>query len=491
MNSQLVRTLVFTFSFFGILQYSLAQNTLNWSSPQAVVSGNSYGNLRPRAVLNGSGQVVVMWGQLGQKTQYSSVRNGNVFTAPRRIPPVGMNIFTSDWAGPDMASSGDTIFIVYKEQPEDTSHVYISRSLDGGLNFQTPVAVDNIADSLSRFPAVAVKPGGNPVVSFMKFDPMFGDPRYVVTNSSDGGLTFSADVHASVHSGGEACDCCTASMLANSKYQVVQYRDNLNNLRNIWAAASTDDGITFTLGVPIDQTGWIVNACPSSGPDAVLFGDSLYTVWMSRSSGKSLVYFSGVDLTNGFLYNLDITGDFAGLSQQNYPRIDKKGDRVAVVWQQNAAGSSQIVVAYSMQGFSNLFNAYEVVAFEPGTGLSNTDVVLDDYGIHVFWSHFNSGEVRYSYAPFTATSISESQKTTEHLLAYPVSSGLMIQAAANEKILQVNLFDLSGRKIKESRVHNSNKFLFPIDKNVSGLHVLEVYGPGTVQRLRVFLPISR
>lgn len=86
-----------------------------------------------------------------------------------------MTVAGAGWMGPDIAAHGDTVYVVFKQSPEgsDSSHIFCARSFDGGQTFNTPVRVDNIADSLSRFPTVTTDDSGNPIIGFMKFNSSF------------------------------------------------------------------------------------------------------------------------------------------------------------------------------------------------------------------------------------------------------------------------------------------------------------------------------
>ena len=133
-------------------------------------------------------------------------------------------------------------------------------------------------------------------MAFMKFDPGFSKARYVVARSTDFGNSFLPDVPASRYSGGDVCDCCPASLITSGNTAAMLYRDNLNNLRSMWAGVSTDNCQTFPTGMSTDHTNWMINACPSSGPDGIIIGDSLYSVFMSGVTGDARCYLNAASL---------------------------------------------------------------------------------------------------------------------------------------------------------------------------------------------------
>src|SRR6185295_4545046 len=244
-----------------------AQNSITWSAGTNVAA-SSYGNLHPRIVTDGAGNPVIIWGRMSDQSVFISRWNGSAFTTPVNVNPSWLTVATASWMGPDIAARDDTVYVVMKQTPEDTDHpIYIATSFDGGTTFSDPVQVDFIADSISRFPTVAIDASGNPIVGFMKFNSSFSDSRWAVTKSSDYGNTFSTDIKASGWSGGGAtvCDCCTGSITVSGNIVCMLYRDNLSSIRDMWAGISTDGGDSFTEGIGIDQGNWILLSCPSSG----------------------------------------------------------------------------------------------------------------------------------------------------------------------------------------------------------------------------------
>ncbi len=113
---------------------------------------------------------------------------------------------------------------------------------------------------------------------------LFSDARYVVSRSTTYGTSFSADVLAS-GTAGDVCDCCPASIVSSGSTAVMLFRNNVSMIRDMWAGVSTDGGLTFPGLMAVDTTNWMLMSCPSSGPDGFIIGDSLYTVFMSTSTG--------------------------------------------------------------------------------------------------------------------------------------------------------------------------------------------------------------
>ena len=162
---------------------SFAQNGIIWYDP-VPVADKTYGNLHPRVALDQNSRPIILWGDKNGRAFFSQW-TGREFTEPLQINPPGKQAFTESWAGPEIASRGDSLYIVYKELPEETGHIFMKHSYDGGKHFSIETQVDDSDGLISRFPTVGVDPYGNPLVAYMKYDSGFINPRYVVAKSNE------------------------------------------------------------------------------------------------------------------------------------------------------------------------------------------------------------------------------------------------------------------------------------------------------------------
>jgi len=416
---------------------------VTWNEPIDVAS-SSYGNDRPRITTNASGNPLVIWGKSADLM--FSRWDGSAFTTPLKINPTGITIASATWMGPELTSHGDTIYIVYKQTPEDlaTSHIWLLRSFDGGTTFLTPVRVEDTGTDKSRFPTVTTDDEGHPIIAFMRFDAAFNEPRWVVTRSYDFGETFTADVLASGWSGqqSEVCDCCPGTIHSSGDNVAVVYRDNNNNLRDSWAGFSSDGGLTFTRGVNIDQNGWMIEACPATGPDAVMIGDTLYSTFMSAASGQPLVYHNEtpvLDLSTPPSTPVPGVGD--GL-QQNYSRFASFGQAAALLWRHSADFSTGLAVMFTddiTKGFSGSFDtlAYSLVV--------NGDVAVTHTKVFVAWQHNSLSKVKFRSGTYETSTGIKSQINSTPIAFYPnpVSDELILQQEASF----IRFTDMSGRLV--------------------------------------------
>lgn len=466
------------FLLFAFPAIVLGQTTISWDTPVSVAE-SSFSNLHPRIVLDRLGNPLVLWGNSTEAAAYFSRWDGAEFTDPVRVTPIDMEIFTASWAGPDIAAHGDTIYVVYKENPEDMAPAYCIHSYDGGMTFSDPVVVDGmIGDNISRFPSVTVNEEGQPIVAFMKLDSDFGNARYVVAKSDDFGNSFNMDVLASDFSGGDVCDCCPVSVTSETNYVATLYRDNLDNLRNSWAGISTNGGDMFMDGMQIDHTDWMINACPSTGPDGVIIGDSLYSVYMSGASGDSRNYFSSASLlTYEANFDIRLTEEFPDLTTQNYPRISNFGNAVAITWKQNVGTDSEIPILFTTDITNGLPIEVDTVAILDYYGLENTDVVVSSSAVHVIWQDNYNDVVMYRKGTyFQPVPVSEIEIVKSiHIYPNPASDQINITLSNFvDENFDIVFFDVSGNQIFNENYFKSDKVNVDISNLSDGIYLLKI-----------------
>jgi hypothetical protein len=461
-----------------------AQGSITWNMGMNLATSD-HGNMHPRITLDGAGNPLVIWGRMSDESVFFSRWNGTTFIAPVKLNPSWLKIATASWMGPDIASKGDTVYVVVKQTPEaDTSsHIYIMSSFDAGVTFSSPIRVDYIADSISRFPTVSIDPMGNPIVAFMKFNAKFQKSRWVVTKSADYGKNFSTDVKASGYSGtdAEVCDCCPGAIITSSAVSAMVYRDNLSNIRDIWTGISTTNASSFKSGFGVDKTKWNINSCPASGPDGVIIGDSLYSVFMSGASGNLRTYISKSSISSGTVGMLsNLTGNIIGLSQQNYPRMANYGYAMAIVWKQTVNGSSQLPILFTNNTMQGLPASYDMVVRNDN---SNADVAISSDKVFVVWEDDNSGTIKYRIGTYTSTTntVSEIEQHNFYVYPSPISDFLSIQLVT-EKNTTLLVTDILGQKI-------ITQVILPSETNIrintsdwsNGIYFLTIHNNKTIE----------
>jgi len=446
-----------------------AQNGIIWYDP-IPVADKTYGNLHPRVSLDQNNKPMVLWGDQNGRVFFANW-SGKEFAEPVRINPPGKQAFTEPWAGPEIASRGDTLYVVYKETPEENNHIYIRHSYDGGKHFSIETQVDDSDGLVSRFPTVAIDPYGHPLVSYMKYDSGYVNPRHVVAKSKDLGESFAGEAVVYDYSGGKISDCCPATVVESGNATVILYRDNFNEYRNIWAGISKNRAISFDKGLQIDHTDWFSKACPANPPHGTIISDTLYAVFTSGTGDSSLIFLSKASLTSLADTFVPLTGKFPGLTSQNFPRIANYGNATAIAWIQSIGVNMQACLTFTNEITTGFQPKYDVVArgiFE------SLDVTLGGGHIYVVYQDDSSGNIMCRIGAYEETA-------TNKLLAE--NTTVYLQRAANGKYFTVSLPDLSycmmvdveGKEFEMDMKCKKNSCKINTEDLDPGLYVVRLY----------------
>lgn len=475
-----MKKLLLTILSMNFLSASFSQ-TINWDAPVTVAMGSMYNNIYPRLTLTDNDVPLVSWMNDNTNNIYTARWNGASFNMPVTINPTGVLPFIATWAGSEIASSGDTVFVTFSTDFSQTSKVYTVRSLDGGMTFQDTVRVDQIGTDTPRFPTVAVGYGGNPVIAFMQLDGSFGNAEYAVARSMNGGSSYMPSIIPSLGAVGTVCDCCPATIIANGNQHVLTYRNNDNNIRNMWASYSTDGSASYSVSSEIDQTDWMIMSCPSSGPSNVIIGDSLVSTWMS--DGK--VYVGTTNLTtqqNGMQFQLFPMG----MGTQNYPIIAGSGDTIGVVWQGSDSGTPRVFFTSSVSGASGLGVDIDTLTATFSGNQTRPDLEYSNGEFHVVYSDGNdvkylTGTVEESVGldentkPSLSMFVSQSGETTSLHIKSDIqqNASIMVVNSFGQTLLAQETILNSGDSIIELSNSISNGMCFIVVTSESGEVVVQ------------------
>ncbi len=456
-------------AFLLLLNFHVtAQKSVFWYDP-VPVADKTYGNLHPRVILDNDYKPLVVWGDISGKAWMSKF-DGRNYSEPQQMNPDGTHVFTESWAGPEIAGYGDTMYLVYKQLPEETGRILIRHSYDGGKNFSIEDEVQDTGHYLTRFPTVTVDPYGNPLVSFMKFDDNFTNPQYVVAKSKDLGDSFSHYAYVTDFSGGQISECCPATVVASGNATVAVYRDNLKNVRNIWAGVSYNGAGSFTKGVQVDQTNWSISNCQPNAPHAIIISDTLYCVFMSGGD-SSLIYLSKTALTGLTSEAHPVTGNFPGLVSQNFPRIANAGTATALAWEQSVGSNAQICMSFTNDLTKEFPTRYDTIARGM---LSGVDVAIGGGHIHIVWQDDSSGRVmsrvgRYEES-FTNKLLAEN--TTVSLVTAPNGKYFTVSMTDVASCLMI---DMSGKEYEMDMKCKKNSCRVNIEDMDAGVYVVRIF----------------
>lgn len=439
-----------------------AQNTVQWSD--TLHAGYLDGAVTaPRIDLLGDGTPLVTWGISGNNISSQIWCNrlvNNPFAAPVGVvqPPAEPSLF--GFGGYDLAVSGMQVFIVF----EQIQHgIFLARSGNGGLSFETPVMVHGHgANEFPTLASVVVDGGGNPVVSYILEDN--SGASYQVRRSNDGGQSFEEPVTGNLPApGGAVCECCTSDMIASGDTIWLLFRNNNQNTRDIWVSRSTDLGASFTAATDMDATDWQLSVCPISGPRMARSGDSLVTVWTSGAVSPSHVYMSTAHAgTMQGGQQLDFGTGTGVLNVQATPDIVASGDTVGVVYLKK---SKEVAFHFSTSGAAGLSGA-DTVFTGAGQTFKYPSMAFRNGIFHLIYADVTAGDLLYRkgiVSPVSAVG-TPSELSDVDISPNPSQGIFEIQGLhGGERFLVTDLYGkaVSSSKNIENQVHSIDLSGFP------------------------------
>ena len=412
-----------------------------------------YGNFHPQIEMSGDGFPVVLWTSSDSLDVYFAKHDGvSGFNTPLKLNPDGLDVQDFNWSGADLSVDGDNIYVVFREQGYSTGGVYMVKSTDNGVSFGDTLRIDNLPVGFGQYPDIAAA-NDTVWVTFMDHDAAGLNPEYVVTRSTDGGATFTTAVTAGSLWPGEACDCCQPEIIVDDSRVIVFFRNNNSNIREIKAVVSTDRGGTFTDSYSVDDHNWMINSCPSTGPDARFMGpNKTLTAYKTVDFGAATVYVNEWNLTTGSSDALVAMSSPTGANNQiNYPQLayEEAENMIGVVWEA-AAMATDVFINASSTGVAGLLAANSFNITNISGTQSKPDVIIKDGIFHVVYMDYNDKDVKYVQLTSNFANIQPETLSPLGVKSYPTPAKekviLEFDNTNNEEVT-FQLFNLNGQEV--------------------------------------------
>ena len=432
--------ILFFSPFFLIAQH------LEIADYTVISSGNDEGYDRSRVVVTANNHPFIIWSKVSNPKAIRAKKwNGTSFS--NFIDLVNSDLMPTGFIGPEIASKGDTIYLIFESFLHNNHVIYLKTSYDGGWTFSDTIRVSGDSD-LHKYamPNISVREDGNPIVSYMQCLPNWTDWKQMVRTSFDFGQTFSVATDVSVLAPGEPCDCCQSTMVNRGNDDVfLLFRNDDNNVRNSYIAKSNDAGTNFTLADDLDDINWILSACPTSSPVGAIVGDSIMIVRRSGASGLNKLYKSNVNI-----YDLErsyfIAVDSSGGPLQDKPEISTDNNYFVTVWEENRNGVKEC--------FYNVMN-------NQGKTLDNG--IVSDTNT---FGHKIEPDIAYIGGSSFVITYTASTRQEVHLVIATLSNLVQAQEMGRQNKKLVNLVNLLG------------EYTPPINNKT----LLYIYDNGSVER---------
>lgn len=207
-----------------------------------------------------------------------------------KAQPVG-DVRNNQWS-PSIAASGNDVAIAWVDFRNENWDVFLSRSMDGGVNFASPMRLDDGTDSLERLhddPVTMFLPGVNPLTLAVSWS----DVRQRNRNASARMSLVAGSVIGQSRAFGMTNTTTLLPHLAplGPASLAVVWQDDRTLGQDIYMATSTDGGVTFGAEQRVDDGG----QGPSYQTALVAAGDgqgSLFVAWEDNRSGRRRIRFA-------------------------------------------------------------------------------------------------------------------------------------------------------------------------------------------------------
>jgi hypothetical protein len=292
-------------------------------------------NLKPFVVARAQGGAYMTWAQRtdrGTSVYFARSTDGLAFGAPVRLSAEGMELDLGAESGPRLAADGKGgIYVVWASglvanssagaASEHARHtgtgkggghfmratnlaIYLATSIDDGRTFSAPRQVsDGPQGPERRFPTVAVDRNGMLAVVWLdkrlETAERPGYSHLFVARSTDGGKTFAPSVDITSGQDNSICHCCKPGLAMHpTAGMMVVYRNERNDIRDIYAVRSQDRGATWSRPAPIESFQWNLPACPMNGPSLAMdTSGNVHAVWCTGAEVDGAPLMGSADAT--------------------------------------------------------------------------------------------------------------------------------------------------------------------------------------------------
>jgi predicted lipoprotein with Yx(FWY)xxD motif len=285
---------------------------------------------QPQVAVDAQGVAHLVFARQNDVLHATSTDGGATWSEPALVAnvpsmPLGMR------RGPRIAVGDRTVVITAIEAPQPggkSGDVFAWRSTDGGKSWTRSGKPLNSVPAAAREGLHGMAGTRDGRVAVVWLDLRHAAPKQPgtevwIATSSDGGLTWGLDRAVHRNPGGTICECCHPSVeLGDDGRLVVLFRNALDGNRDMYVAASSDNGQTFAAAIKLGRGSWPLQACPMDGGDIAL-----------RSDGQPISAWQ----RDGQVFTAVPGSDEATVGKGVQPVLATSEEGGMVIWQQKAA----------------------------------------------------------------------------------------------------------------------------------------------------------
>jgi hypothetical protein len=380
-----------------------------WPLPSAI------GSAQPDLATAPDGRLLLSWINRveGRRNALQFVAMGadGHWQSSARTIVVGDSLM-ANWANtPHIAQTADgALWVQFMQQVGEghAGNVALSRSVDGGFNWASPIAVnDDGIEAEHGF--AALWPASRDTIGVAWLDGRDnaggemhgpGDAMQGAHAMPGGGRTAlrAAVFDMNLQRSGEAvvdaktCDCCQTAIAATSRGPLLVYRDRSDKeVRDI--AAVRYDGKAWGKPVPVHADGWVMPGCPVNGPAVAADGDAALVAWYTEAGGQPSVRIAR-STDAGDSFGAPVTLD-QGEAVQGRVALALDATQAWILWIREDAAGQSLWLSRRTPDLKREYQRLEVAKLQGrGRGTGFPKIALRGGDAYVVWTDIADGVPR-------------------------------------------------------------------------------------------------
>jgi hypothetical protein len=280
----------------GWLVYSPAHSSgfVFENTPRAVLhEAKLAGSSKPQLAISTSGALYLLAvaGDESHRQLTLSISHdgGDTFASPVPVSEPDAGVIAHGENGHSLAQTPTAVYALWQQRREHgPPQLMFTRGSGMGHSFEKPIEIAaKGTPSFTGFSSMKVAPNGDIYAVWLDGRDQPTPPGtfgVYLAKSTDKGITFSTPMRITMG----ACPCCRPTLAFGDKGEVyVAWRKVFpGDIRDIVVAKSTDSASTFSEPMKAGNDGWVLHACPDSGPSMATAHGKLYVAWYSEGQGK-------------------------------------------------------------------------------------------------------------------------------------------------------------------------------------------------------------
>jgi hypothetical protein len=293
----------------------------------------------------------------------------------------------------------DRTYVVWQESSTMGGvHIFSTHSVNSGSTWSVPVRVDTTVQSVRCLePDITVDSSGNLYIAWHDDRGTFN--HVFVSKSTDGGVSFETEVQVSTQ---DATNAYVSLTTLGDSVLVSWIERDLTDVFTVWIADSDDFGSTWTHHVMYVGPVGSVPGNPDVTADA---GGFLHAVWNYQNSAgaKEISYSSSID--QGFTWAAPVrVDDYLSSTSFTAPVIASGPRGLYVVWSDNRMGDPDIRFSHSEDGGltwgDGILNNNDVRVddtdenanpSDDSSSQTNPSMAVGTFGVFIAWDDYRSG----------------------------------------------------------------------------------------------------